>query len=46
VEFAKVNWLGAQANAEYIRQNHKEVPPYEPPVKFPTGPLPATEVKA
>ena len=39
VDFARTNWLGAQANAEYIKQNHNEKPPYEPPAKFPTGPL-------
>jgi hypothetical protein len=46
VDFARTNWLGAQANAKYIRDNHFETPPYVPPDKFPTGPLAPTEAKA
>lgn len=39
IDFARVNWTGAQANAEYIRRNYNDTPPYVPPDKFPTGPL-------
>lgn len=39
IDFARVNWTGAQSNAEYIRKVHNETPPYVPPDKFPTGPI-------
>lgn len=43
--YARVFYDGAQANAIYIRTNHNEKPPYEPPAEFPkipTGPLGVT----
>jgi hypothetical protein len=46
VDFARTNWMGAQANADYIKHNHNETPPYVPPDKFPTGPLAPIEAKA
>lgn len=40
--YARKFYDGAVINAEYIRNNHHEEPPYNPPLEFPkipTGPL-------
>lgn len=41
-DYARTFYNGAVSNADYIRRNHNEQPPYDPPLEFPkipTGPL-------